>query len=413
MVIKRQSKRKIKPNVLIALVAILIASLLILVFWLTGNNKNEPAKLVNEQVLENMSSSESAEIPKVKSPTTARLIGVGDDLIHEAIYNQAKKRAGGVGYDFKYAYEEMEEVINLADITSINQETMLASIFEPSSYPMFNSPTELGKHLVDIGFDVFNQANNHSIDKGAKGILSTLDFWQTQPNAKVTGVYRNEQDYSNIRTITKNDITFSFIGMTELTNGLNLPKDTDIVLMRTSDEQKIKERIEQATKISDVVVVNVHWGVEYTHTPNETQRSLAEKMIEWGADIILGHHPHVIQPVEYIERQDGTKGVVCYSLGNFISAQEKGVRMIGGMLDVNVTKDYEAKNTKITNVRFIPVVTHYGMRYSNIKTYTLADYPKELANVHGCKVYTPQFNYEYIQNVVNDVIDKQFLTPYK
>ncbi len=405
---QKSAKRAIIIGVALSIITV---SLLIIAFYLTGKQANIP---VGEPSVAPASNSESSSKPEpIKEPTTARIIGVGDNLIHDGIYNQARQRAGGVGYDFSYAYEEMKDVIPLADITSINQETMLASIYEPSSYPMFNSPTELGNLMVEMGFDVFNQANNHSIDKGAKGILSTLDFWKTKPDVKVTGVYQNQDDYNNIRTLTRNDITFSFIGMTELTNGLSLPKDSEIVLMRTDNEQVIKERIEKAKAISDVVVVNVHWGVEYTHTPNEMQKSLAKKMIDWGADIIFGHHPHVIQPVEYIERADGTKGIVCYSLGNFISAQEYGPRMIGGMLDVSVEKNYSTEMITITNARFIPVVTHYGPSFTNIKTYPLAKYTKELANAHGVKKRTPEFNYDYINNLVEKVIDEQFLTPYQ
>lgn len=404
---------KNKSTILIGIVLSLVTISLFSFILLFLNKENDiPANDKNVSV--NNSEKTSSKVKKQsKSPTTARLIGVGDNLIHDGIYNQAKKRAGGVGYDFKYAYEEIEDVIKLADIASINQETVIASIYEPSSYPMFNSPTQLGDHMVNIGFDVFNQANNHSIDKGEKGIISTLDFYKTKPDIKVTGVYRNKEDYDKIRTITKNDITFSFIGMTELTNGLSLPKDSDVILMRTTDEAKIKNRIENAKKISDVVVVNVHWGVEYTHSPNEMQKDLANKMINWGADIIFGHHPHVIQPIEYIQRQDGSKGVVCYSLGNFISAQEYGPRMVGGMLDINVEKNFDEEKTKITNVRFIPVITHFNSGWTNLKIYTFDKYTKELANSHGVKKFTPEFSYEYIQNLINKVIDKQFLTPYK
>lgn len=404
---------KNKSTIIVGIV-LSVVTVSLFTFVLLFLNRGNEIPVSDTIVSINTNEKSSTEVKKeTKAPTNARLIGVGDNLIHDGIYNQARKRAGGVGYDFKYAYEKIEDIIKLADIASINQETVIASIYEPSSYPMFNSPTQLGDHMINIGFDVFNQANNHSIDKGEKGIISTLDFYKSKPNIKSTGVYRNKEDYDKIRTITKNDITFSFIGMTELTNGLSLPKGSDVVIMRTSDEEKIKTRIQNAKKISDIVVVNVHWGVEYTHSPNEMQKDLANKMINWGADIILGHHPHVIQPVEYIKRQDGTKGVVCYSLGNFISAQEYGPRMVGGMLDVSVQKNFDEEKTSITNVRFIPVVTHFGPGWTNIKTYPFNKYTKELANSHGVKKGTPEFSYEYIQNLINKIIDKQFLTPYK
>lgn len=417
--LNKESNNKYGKTMIILSTTILLTIIILLsayiVFGSQGEASNEPViNPVSDDVSSDKTSSENLK-PKPQK-MSVRLIGVGDDLIHEGIYSQARKRAGGKGYDFEFAYKEMEEIIKLADIASINQETMLADIYEPSSYPFFNSPTQLGKHLVNIGFDVFNQANNHSLDKGAKGIISTLDFWRTQPQAQVIGIYRDEDDYNKIRTVEKNGISFAFIGMTELTNGLNLPNGSPIVLMQTSDEQKIKDRIEKAKEIADVVVINVHWGVEYTHTPNNIQRNLAKKMVDWGADIILGHHPHVIQPVEYITRNDGTKGIVVYSLGNFISAQSEGPRMIGGMLDITITKGYNENkngNIEIANARFIPVVTHYGKGYSNIKTYPFSSYTKEQAQTHGVRQQTPEFGYDYIKNTVENVIDKEFLTPYK
>lgn len=408
-----RSKKRNKMTLLLAL-GLTVVTVGLLVGILIYSGLNQPVAVVQPQ-----SSQISSEIiplsseEEIPQPSTVRIMGAGDDLIHEGIYQQAKKRAGGVGYDFAFAYENIADLVAIPDIMSINQETVLATEMEPSSYPMFNSPTQLGDHLIELGFDVFNQANNHTLDKGEKGLLSTLSYWKTKPQAIVTGVYEDQADYENIRLLTKNDITFSFIGMTEWTNGLSLPRDSDVILMRTQDEDEIKNRIEKAKEISDVVVVNVHWGVEYTHTPNEGQKSLAKKMVEWGADIIFGHHPHVIQPMEYIERMDGTKGIVCYSLGNFISAQEKGARMIGGIMDITVEKNHETEKIDIIEARFIPVVTHYGAGYSNIQVYPFAKYTDEMAKTHGVKARTPEFSYEYIENTVEQVIDQQFLTPYK
>ncbi|MFZ2538447.1 MAG: CapA family protein [Oscillospiraceae bacterium] len=403
---RRQKGNNLPYMILFALIIFISALLAILMI-----QKNEAPQQTQAVVTDTSSiqtSSQNEERASTKEDTTVRLIGVGDNLIHEALYKQAQKRAGGEGYDFTYAYENVADIIQSADIASINQETVMADIYEPSAYPMFNSPTALGKHLEKIGFDVFNQANNHTIDKGEKGILSTIDFWSTQ-DAKLTGVYKNIEDYDNIRTITTNDITFSFIGMTQLTNGLNLPADSDIIVMRTSDGDKIRGRIKKAKGISDVVVVNVHWGEEYTHEPNQTQKAMAKQMIEWGADVILGHHPHVIQPVEYIERADGTRGIVAYSLGNFISAQDRAVRMIGGMLDLVITKSFEENKIEISSVGFVPIITHYGAGFADVRNYTLENYTAELASKHGVKAKDANFSLDYINNTVRSVIDGQFL----
>lgn len=410
-------KRKPQKNAIIFLLvtALALASVGILLAIINRNNQNAPTNAPissNIDVVSDLPSSEpSSEVVSEAppQPQTVKILGVGDNLIHSGIYQQANRRSTTGGYDFAFAYEQIADIIAGADIASLNQETVLSSEHKPATYPMFNSPQELGDEMLKIGFDVFNQATNHSIDKGESGLLSTLAYWKSKPNATVVGAYENKTDYENIRTIKKGDITFSFLGMTELTNGLNLPENGEAVLMRTQDRDEIKRKLEAAKAISDVVVVNVHWGVEYTHTPNSNQTDLAKFMVENGADIIFGHHPHVIQPVEYITRADGTRGIVCYSLGNFISAQNKAPRMLGGMLDVAVTKDMETGITTITDATFLPVVTQYERNFSNIRTYPFSKYTKELADAHGVKENSPEFSYDYLTQTIESVIDPQFL----
>ena len=158
-----------------------------------------------------------------------------------------------------------------------------------------------------------------------------------------------------------------------------------------------------------MVIVNAHWGEEYTHEPNDNQRSLAQKLASWGADVIIGTHPHVIQPVEYIVNSDGRKTLVAYSLGNFISAQNRGPRMLGGMLNFEVVKNNATGEIALENVKFSGVVTHYGYGYSNIRVYPLEDYTQELASKHGVLSKTSDFSLQYLYDILNDVIDKQFL----
>jgi len=338
----------------------------------------------------------------------ANLKAVGDNLIHNSIYEQALSRGNG-NYDFAYAYENVSDIIGSGDVSLINQETVISPLYTPSTYPRFNSPVELKKEMMNIGFDVFNQANNHTLDKGEKGIISALEEWENTPEALVTGVYKNKEDYLKIRTKNVNGIEFAFIGMTELTNGLSLPKGSEVVLLRTFEVDKIKARIEEAKTISDVVVVNVHWGVEYTHSPIASQKSLAKKMANWGADLIVGHHPHVLQPIEWIETDDGRNVLCAYSLGNFISAQSMGPRMVGGVLDVNFKKSNVKKDAVITSAKLIPIVTHYDRGFRNIRIYPFSEYSKELANSHGVRTYDESFNYGYIENMLKKVIGEEFL----
>lgn len=334
-------------------------------------------------------------------------VAVGDNLIHDTVYEQAAARSSG-GYDFSYAYENVASRIKEPDVAILNQETIISTEHNVSSYPMFNSPVEVGEEMLKIGFDVFNIATNHSLDCGEKGLISAINFWKSK-NVITTGAYLNETERSQIAMNEVNGVKIAYLGFTESTNGLSLPDDTEVVLVRAADETLLQEKIMRAKQAADVVVVNAHWGNEYTHEPTQEQRDLAQKLASWGADVIIGTHPHVIQPVEYIENTDGRRTLVAYSLGNFISAQNRGPRMLGGMLNFDIVKNNNTGKIEIENVVFSGVVTHYGYSASNIRIYMLDDYTEELASKHGVKSKTASFSLQYLKDIMNEVIDKQFL----
>lgn len=334
-------------------------------------------------------------------------VAVGDNLIHDTVYEQAAARTSS-GYDFSYDYEKVADLIEKPDVAILNQETIISTEHNVSSYPQFNSPVEVGEEMLDIGFDVFNIATNHSVDCGEKGLISAINFWK-EKKAITTGAYLNSDDFAAIPMNEVNGVKIAYLGFTESTNGLSLPGDTEVILVRAADENVLQQRIMKARETADVVIVNAHWGNEYTHEPTDAQRELAEKLASWGADVIIGTHPHVIQPVEYIVNNDGRKTLVAYSLGNFISAQNRGPRMLGGMLNFEAVKNNTSGEITIENVKFSGVVTHYGYNYSNIRIYPLSDYTEELASKHGVISKTSDFSLQYLYDIINEVIDKQFL----
>lgn len=339
--------------------------------------------------------------------SSVSFVAVGDNLIHDTVYEQAAARSSG-GYDFSYAYEKIADKIAEPDVAILNQETIISTEHNVSSYPMFNSPVEVGEEMLEIGFDVFNIATNHSIDCGEKGLISAINFWKNK-GVITTGAYLDDEDFSNIPVQEVNGVKIAYLGFTESTNGLSLPEDSNVILVKASDESLLQQRIMEAKETADVVIVNAHWGNEYTHEPTDAQRELARKLASWGADIIIGHHPHVIQPVEYITNQDGRQTLVAYSLGNFISAQNRGARMLGGMLNFEIEKNNTTGDVTLKNVKFSGVVTHYGYGMSNIRIYALEDYTEELASKHGVLSKTSDFSVQYLYDILNDVIDKQFL----
>lgn len=345
--------------------------------------------------------------------TRVSFVAVGDNLIHNTVYEQAAARSSD-GYDFSYAYQYVADRISQPDVAILNQETIISTEHNPSSYPTFNSPVEVGEEMLEIGFDVFNIATNHSIDKGEAGLISTINYWKSKDTPEkdilTTGAYLNEEDYQTIPTHEVNGVKIAYVGFTQSTNGLNLPSDSEVILMLAEDEERLRERIKAADKIADVVIVNAHWGEEYTHEPNPlSQCDLAEKIASWGADVIIGTHPHVIQPLEYIDNGRGGQTLVAYSLGNFISAQNKSATMLGGMLNFEIVKNNETGAISFENVKFSGVVNHYGGGMSNIRVYPLDEYTQELAQAHGMVSRNPGFDLEYLQSLLEDVIDEKFL----
>ena len=179
---------------------------------LTLKNGRQEIKPVAAPVFGKADKDETApsEVPteaptETKAPITLRMLSVGDNLIHDGIYEQAKKRAGGDGYDFSYCYARVKDTIASADVATINQETIVAKSYEPSGYPLFNSPQELGQTVVDTGFDVVNLANNHMLDKTSKGLAEAIDFWDATGLAR-TGAYKDTQDLESVEYIEKNGL---------------------------------------------------------------------------------------------------------------------------------------------------------------------------------------------------------------
>lgn len=352
-------------------------------------------------------SSKDVSSTEHKEPATVNILGVGDNLIHSSLYKQASARSNNGGYDFDYVYKDVEDIIKAADIACVNQEGPIDKTKDPSNYPLFNTPYQNGEKLVKLGFDVVNMANNHCLDKGSSGLVNTIAFWRSQ-SVVSTGLYLNEAETNDIKTIEKSGIKFAFLGYTEQTNGLKLSADSNAVIGKF-DDQLMEKQIKAAKKVADVVVVYAHWGNEYAFKPTDKQQEYANKLVNWGADIIFGQHPHVLQPIEYVQRDDGTKGLVVYSLGNFISGMHEASTVPGGAVNVSVTKDFDTNKTTISAVKFIPLITQYEMGVKNIRIIKWSNYTKELAAAHGTQAFDKAWSYNYAQNVFNTVIGSEFL----
>ena len=313
---------------------------------------------------------------KTKEPEEVTILAVGDNLIHTSVYEDAETAEG---YDFRPMYQYVKEQISQADIATVNQETPLAeSVYAVSGYPAFNSPDAAGDALIDTGFDVINLANNHMLDKGTKGALATLAYWE-EKGIPAVGFYASEEDADRIRIIEKNGIKVAFLGYTQISNS-RMPSGTDCVMIFTSQEDRIREQIQEARQQADLVVVHVHWGTENTFRVDVSVRALAQKMVDWGADIIVGNHPHVLQELTVLTRDsDGTRCPVIYSLGNFISAQKIGSNLLSGMLTVKAVRDPATGRVRPAAMCLDPIVTYYESGRQGFRIYPLEDFTEEMA----------------------------------
>lgn len=334
---KKHKKSKLKIKVL-AIIFIVIAILSIVagsIFTFVSLNKSDEVEEELPIVDEKPTIEENENYE-----TSATFIAVGDALIHSAIYYDAL--SNGV-YDFNYIFTEVKPIIEKYDLKYYNQETILGGTsLGLSSYPLFNSPQEVGDAFMNMGFNLVSLATNHTLDYGERGMLSSLEYWGKQEGVIAAGSYESEESRNTPRIMEVNGITYTLLSYSTLTNGLRIPYGKEY-LFNLYDEEKVKEDIERVRDKVDVVMVAMHWGAEYTHTPVQEEREIANYLASLGVDIVIGTHPHVIQPIDFI---DDT--MVIYSLGNFVSGQIGIERLVGLMASVTIKKTVTDGVTTIT-----------------------------------------------------------------
>ena len=345
---------------------------------------------------------------------TVRFSATGDNLIHSPIYKQAKRRAAGTeGYSFDYCYMNLLDFYAQQDINWINQETLCSKELAPSTYPCFSTPGECAEALYRAGFRVFSLSNNHTYDKGAAGIAATLRFWETMPEDVITtGLWKGEADYGRIPIQTVDGVKIAYLSYTEHTNGIPRNSKMTANIIYTSQQDVMEQQVRAARQEADFVVVGVHWGVEDSHNITQAQRTLAQSLADWGADVIIGTHSHVLQDAEWRTAADGRNVFVAYSLGNFLSTQSKPDQLIGAILTLELEQTTEPDGSVHCAVRgpkLHVTVTHYDAGKSNVRTYLFRDYTPELAKAHGVRAAYPNFGYDYIRQTAQTYINSEFL----
>ena len=395
-----KKRKKSKKRLLLTIFILIIIVIGAYVAWANRSSQDEQIGTLNTAGDNNQQVEEEKE-----ETTSLSLIMVGDNLVHSSIYRDANRNANYNGYDFKPMITYIKEKVQNYDLAYYNQETILGGTeIGLSDYPTFNSPYETADAMLDAGFNLVSTATNHTLDRGSQAVINSRKYWDKQEDVLAVGSYTSFEEQDEIQIREKNGITYTMLNYTYGTNGIPVPEGqeylvnvwpTDLYINdpeRDTEYQAYKEKVkEDIAKVRDkvdVLIVAMHCGIEYTTEPSAYQKDEAEFLASQGVDIVIGTHPHVLEPVEWI---DDT--IVFYSLGNFISAQyqdENYNKTVGLMSSLNITKTTKGEETsiKIDNVENELIYTYYNQAtWSNFKVIpfsnsAIADYLPNYKSVY-------------------------------
>ena len=344
-------KRRLKKTPLVILLCIILGACLIV----AKTTNNGTKKSNNNETVSKKSSKTVSKSDKKKSMS---LVMVGDVLTHDSVLADALKEDGS--YDFASMFTDIKPMIKDYDLKYINQEAIIGGpSFKYSGYPTFNAPDSIGDNLIDTGFNIFGLANNHAYDKGEDAILYSNKYWSSK-DVITAGTYSSKDERDDIKVYEKNGIKYAFLAYTTSLNGYTLSSDKSYLVNVYSDAL-VKDDVDKIKDKVDVVIVAMHWGDEYTNTPTNSEKEIAQYLSELGVDLVIGTHPHVVQPIEYVGET-----LVIYSLGNFISNQLViGLNpAIGLMVGVDITVDGD--DTKIS-IKEKELLYSYSKNSTNFK----------------------------------------------
>lgn len=359
------------------------------------------------------SSVESETVEEKVEPINFTMTAIGDTLCHNTqywdAYNSSTKQ-----YDFSYVYDDIKDYTSSADITIGSLETTFAGEDRGySNYPVFNSPDSLATGLKDIGVDVISLAGNHALDYGYSGICRTIDVLDNVGISHL-GTYKSAEDQDKILIKDVKGVKIAFINYTYGTNGIPVPSDKPYCL-NLIDKDLISKQIKQSKEQNvDMIVACMHWGTEYKTSANDEQKELADFLFNSGVDIILGNHPHVLEPMEKktITLDDGsTKDVfVVYALGNFTADQRAEITRDSAILNLDITKDSDGK-ILINKVSYVPIYM-YKNSAAKVHKFKILDIEKSIANYDsgdtsiGSSVYSNlKVQLQKIRDILGDEIN--------
>lgn len=373
---------------------------------ISSNTENSEIVKAEDTEINETESTEFQETESEEEDNSLRIVMVGDMLMHMKVVNSGKQEDGT--YNFDHLFENVKDTIEEADLAIVNQETILGGEeLGYSGYPSFNSPTELGDAEVKAGFDVILHATNHALDKKKSGVMNCMEFWDTNyPDIEYLGINKSQQEQDeDIYVYEENGIKIAILNYTYGTNGIKTPSDMPY-LVNYLKEDKIRADVEKAESIADFTIVCPHWGTEYRLESDAKQEKWTKLFFECGVDLVIGTHPHVIEPVEWITDEQGNGMLVYYSIGNFVNgtSSTKGDlthRMVGGIADVTLERN-ESGEVVIADYDAIPIVSHVA-EGKEFTVYYLSDYTSELAEENLINLQDADFSLEECNKVVDQV----------
>ena len=340
-----------------------------------------------------------------------KIIMVGDILLHTPVEGSCLQPDGG--YDYDSLFYHTKEEISAADLALVNQEVIIGGAdLGITGYPSFNADFSLCDSLAGAGFDIICHATNHAMDKGRKGLINCAKYWrENYPQITVLGIHDTADTSTSCGAepviLDLPDMKIAVLNYTYGTNGIQLPDDMPYAVDLLNEEQ-VAADIQRAEELADFTIVCPHWGTEYRLTSDASQEKWTKIFAENGADLILGTHPHVIEPIEWVTDEAGEhEMLVYYSLGNFVnwtSGTGEGVanRMVGGMAEVTITKNDHGE-VEIADYGVKPMISHVASGPEGVTTYFLEDYPEELAEENEIVSQDPEFSREYCVNLCDSV----------
>lgn len=348
---------------------------------------------------------------EVFKPTSAKLVAVGDNLMHRSCTLSAKNADGT--YNFTKHFANMADIFKAADLAVISQDTVLGGIelgATSTETGIFNTAVELADGMADAGINVVLAANNHIMDEGSAGLNTMMSYFSTKyPNITLLGVNNSREAKDEPVYVETNNIK---IAMINYSYGSNQTADLDAspYLLNQYDEDWLSDILKQAREEADFIIAFPFWGEQNSMDYTQEQERQAQFLADNGVDLIIGSYPHVVEPVKWITAENGDRTLVYYSLGNFQSIQNTVENMLGGQANVTISK--EEDGTHISDYSLDFVVTHYEQResseyYDIVTTYPLADYTSDLAARHGMSVSgNEEFNLASLQGLSSQILSK-------